>query len=90
MSTNTIDAVRQKNELAGTSQKDVDLAPIVIHEITLVGSRCGPFDEALDLLAGGSVDVLSLIGRRMKLDDGVEALRVARQPDTIKVLLEVA
>lgn len=65
-----------------------DLAPIVIDEITLIGSRCGPFPMALDALSAGSVDVVSLITRRMKLADGVEALRAAAQPDAIKVLLE--
>ncbi len=69
-------------------QAAVDLSPLVIHEVSLIGSRCGPFDEALDLLAAGSVDVLSLISRRMKLDDGVEALQVAARADVIKVLLE--
>jgi threonine dehydrogenase-like Zn-dependent dehydrogenase len=70
-------------------QKNVDLAPIVINEIELIGSRCGPFPEALNLLAGGEVDVLSLISRRMPLSSGVEALRLAGQSDVIKVLLEL-
>ncbi|MCC6580487.1 MAG: alcohol dehydrogenase catalytic domain-containing protein [Phycisphaeraceae bacterium] len=66
----------------------VDLSPLVIHEIQVIGSRCGPFPDALHALAAGKIDVLSLISRRMKLADGVEALRVARQRDVIKVLLE--
>ncbi len=70
-------------------QAGVDLSPIVINEITLVGSRCGPFDEALGMLTEGRVDVLSLISRRMKLTDGLEALQAAQQPDVIKVLMEV-
>ena len=65
-----------------------DLAPIVIDEITVIGSRCGPFPMALDALSAGRVDVTSLISRRMKLADGLAALRAADQPDTIKVLLE--
>lgn len=71
-----------------SQQKPIDLSPLVIHEIKLVGSRCGPFPEALSALAVGKVDVLSLISRRVKLSAGVEALRLAKQSDVIKVLLE--
>ena len=66
----------------------VDLAPIVIHELQVIGSRCGPFPEALGALVRQQVDVLSLISRRMKLTDGLEAMRIAASPDVIKVLLE--
>ncbi len=66
----------------------IDLSPLVIHEINLIGSRCGPFPEALAALAAKRIDVVSLISRRMKLADGVEALRTAARPDVIKVLLE--
>ncbi len=65
-----------------------DLAPLVINEISLIGSRCGPFPEALAALAEGQIDVLSLISRRAKLTDGVEAMRSANKSDVIKVLLE--
>jgi len=66
----------------------LDLAPIVINELNVIGSRCGPFPEALAALGADQVDVLSLISRRMKLDNGIEALRAADRPDVIKVLLE--
>ena len=66
----------------------VDLAPIVINELTVIGSRCGPFAKALDALGADRVDVVSLIGRRMKLSAGVELLKAARKPGVIKVLLE--
>ena len=66
----------------------VDLSPLVINEIQLIGSRCGPMAEALAALADGRVDVLSLISRRMKLSDGVDALRTATHSDVIKVLIE--
>ena len=65
-----------------------DLAPIVINEINLIGSRCGPFTESLEALASGKVDVLSLISRRMRLADGVDALKTSTRPDVLKVLLE--
>jgi len=67
----------------------VDLSPLVINEIDLIGSRCGPFDEALAALSAEEIDVVSLISRRTKLDDGVNALKVASQPGVIKVLMDV-
>ncbi len=66
----------------------MNMSPLVINEIQLIGSRCGPFPEALNALATGKVDVISLISRRMKLADGVEALRTAARKDVVKVLLE--
>lgn len=70
------------------NQTPIDLSPLVINEIELIGSRCGPFREALEALSAGKVDVVSLISRRMKLSDGVEALKAAAAKDAIKVLLE--
>jgi threonine dehydrogenase-like Zn-dependent dehydrogenase len=65
----------------------LNLAPLVINEITVVGSRCGRFPPALEALAGGRVDVRSLIAAEMPLARGVEALERAAQPGTLKVLL---
>lgn len=67
----------------------VDLSPIVIHEINVVGSRCGPFGTAVEALSAGEVDVVSLISKRMKLGDGAAALNTAAKPGVLKVLLEV-
>lgn len=73
----------------GSSQGNaLDLSPLVVHEINLIGSRCGPFPDALESLSSETVDVISLISRRMKLADGPEALKVAAQGDVLKVLLE--
>ena len=69
-------------------KQPIDLSPLVVNEINLIGSRCGPFGEALNAMSGEKVDVLSLISRRMKLADGVDALKAAGQPGVIKVLLE--
>ena len=69
-------------------QQGVDLSPIVIHEIDVVGSRCGPFPDALSLLADEAIEVIGLISRRVRLEDGVEGLRAAAQADVIKVLIE--
>lgn len=67
----------------------MDLSPLVVNEINVVGSRCGPFPEALSALGSGKIDVLSLISRRFKLADGVEAINRAQSDRSLlKVLLE--
>jgi threonine dehydrogenase-like Zn-dependent dehydrogenase len=65
----------------------LDLAPLVIDEITVVGSRCGAFEPALQALAAGRVDVLPLIAARHSLGDGVAAIGAASQPGMLKVLI---
>jgi threonine dehydrogenase-like Zn-dependent dehydrogenase len=78
-----------KTTVAANAYKaPVDLSPLVINEIQLIGSRCGPFPDALYALASSKVDVISLISRRMKLSDGVEAFKAAKRSDMIKILLE--
>ena len=67
--------------------KPLNLAPLVIDEIQVIGSRCGPFREAIRALADKSVDVTSLIHRRMKLKQGVEAMELAGRAGVLKVLL---
>jgi threonine dehydrogenase-like Zn-dependent dehydrogenase len=64
-------------------------APVVIDEVTIVGSRCGPFDEALAALEAGRVSVLPLISMRFELSRGVEALEHASTKSVMKVLLDV-
>ncbi len=66
----------------------IDLAPLVVNEVEVIGSRCGPFGEALALLAGGEVDVLSLITRRTRIDKSVQAMHNAARSDDIKTLIE--
>jgi threonine dehydrogenase-like Zn-dependent dehydrogenase len=65
-------------------------APVVIDEITVMGSRCGPFDRALSALAAGEIDVSGLISARFDLSRGVEALEHARTKGVLKVLLDIA
>jgi threonine dehydrogenase-like Zn-dependent dehydrogenase len=66
----------------------VDLAPLVIHEIQLLGSRCGPFAPALRRLAEERVEVDALVTARVPLARAEEALARAREPGAIKVLVE--
>lgn len=70
------------------SPPGLDLSPIVINELNVMGSRCGPFAEALDWLSREAVDVVSLISRRMRLSDGPALLEQADKRGSIKVLLE--
>ncbi|HSQ66277.1 MAG TPA: alcohol dehydrogenase catalytic domain-containing protein [Polyangiaceae bacterium] len=65
----------------------IDAARVVVDEIRVVGSRCGRFAPALDLLARGAVDVDALISEAMSLDRGIEAMRRAASPGVLKVLL---
>jgi len=81
--------VLKSSALPTEAQPCVDFRILVEREIELIGSRCGPIPEALSLLANKQVDVVSLITRRSKLDDGETALRTALDPEQIKVLMDV-
>ncbi len=63
---------------------------VVVDEITIVGSRCGTFAPALDLLKTKAVDVESLISEEFNLNDGVNAMKQAAQKGVLKVLLRSA
>lgn len=67
----------------------LDASAVVVNELTLVGSRCGPFPKALALLAAGSVDVLSLVSARYPLELALDAFDHAQRPGTLKVLLDM-
>lgn len=64
-----------------------DAAPLVVNEITVVGSRCGRFEPALDLLASRRVDVTPLLSSVFPLSSSARALREASRPGALKVLL---
>ncbi len=64
-----------------------DTAPVVVNEVTLVGSRCGPFEPALRLLAEGAVRVDEMISAVYPLSRAAEALRRAADKGVLKVLL---
>jgi len=67
---------------------EIDLASLVVDEIRLLGSRCGPFRPALRLLAQGLVDPRPLIDARLPLEGAPEALHRAAEAGTMKVLLD--
>lgn len=63
-------------------------SPFVVDEITIIGSRCGPFAPALRLLEKKEVDPTVLIAKRFPLVYSIEAYETAKQPGMLKVLLE--
>jgi len=67
---------------------DWNPAPIVINEITIVGSRCGPFDKALNLLIEGKVQTEPFTTAIYDLDDFDKAIRRARHSGSFKVLIK--
>lgn len=76
-----------KTTVAG--EQTMAWAPVVIDEVTIVGSRCGPFDRALAALDTGEVQVLPLISARYGLAAGLAAIEHARTKPSLKVLIDV-
>ncbi|MEM7230163.1 MAG: alcohol dehydrogenase catalytic domain-containing protein [Planctomycetota bacterium] len=77
-----------KSIIAPKAVRHFNLASIVTNEISLVGSFGGPMAEAVHVLNRLEVDVVSLIGRRMRLDDGPALLDAAAEPGAMKVLVD--
>ena len=67
----------------------VDTAPIVVNEITLVGSRCGRFQPALKLITAGKLNLDPMIDSRYALRDAESAFARAASKGALKVLLHV-
>jgi len=65
----------------------IDTAPVIVNEITLVGSRCGRFEPAIRLLTSGKVNVADLISDEFTLDRAPEAFARAATKGVLKVLL---
>lgn len=86
-----LDLLRPRGQLVLKStfhgQTELDAARIVVNEISIVGSRCGRFTPALDLLKKSAVDVDSLISEEYPLSNGVHAMQRAAARGVLKVLL---
>lgn len=67
--------------------EEIDQARLVVDEITILGSRCGRFQPALDLLKKGAVDIDSLISEEYPLSRGVHAMERAGKKGVLKVFL---
>ncbi len=86
-----MEAVRPRGTLVLKStvaeSHSLSLAPLVINEVTVVGSRCGPFAPALAALVKKDVTVKPMIEKTYPLGDGPEAIHHAVRPGTMKILL---
>ena len=70
------------------ASKEFNLAPIVIDEITVLGSRCGQFPAALRMLKSERIDFSPLISATYSIDDAIEGFEKNKEKDTLKVLLK--
>jgi threonine dehydrogenase-like Zn-dependent dehydrogenase len=68
----------------------LNMSSVVVDEITLVGSRCGPFDKAIALLAEKKIDVRPLLHATYTLDRAIEAFAHAQRPGVLKVMVRNA
>ena len=75
-----------KSTVAGS--KEINLAPIVINEITVLGSRCGQFKPALRLLEKDRIDFKPLISGIYNVDNAIEAFEKNKEKDTLKILIK--
>ena len=87
-----LDLVRPRGKIVLKStfsgQPRWDAARVVVDEITVVGSRCGRFGPALELLSDGKVEIEDLVTDRFSLSDGASAMARAAERGVLKVLLE--
>jgi 2-desacetyl-2-hydroxyethyl bacteriochlorophyllide A dehydrogenase len=65
----------------------IDMAPVIVNEITLIGSRCGRFEPALALLQSGKINVSDMISEQLPLSDARQAFGLAAQRGVMKVLM---
>jgi threonine dehydrogenase-like Zn-dependent dehydrogenase len=76
-----------KSTFHGTTE--LNAAPVVVDEISIVGSRCGRFPAALELLRRNAVEVDALVTEEFPLAEGVRALERAAEPGVLKVLIRM-
>jgi threonine dehydrogenase-like Zn-dependent dehydrogenase len=74
-----------KSTFHGTTE--LNAAPVVVDEISIVGSRCGRFRPALELLASGAIEVEKMIHEEYALAEGTRAFERAATPGVLKVLI---
>lgn len=67
----------------------LEMSRVVVNEVSIVGSRCGRFQPAIELLARGEVDVEPLITAAFPIEEGLTAMKTAAEPGAMKVLLEI-
>ncbi len=92
--TRALELVRPRGTLilksTAAASADLNLAPVVINEITVVGSRCGRFAPAINAMASGRIDPRPLISGTFPLDEGLHALDEAHKSSNLKILLKAS
>lgn len=85
-------AIRPRGTLVMKStykgEMSVNFSSLVVDEINIVGSRCGPFEPALRLMESHQVDPTILIAHEYELEEGLKAFERAAEPGVLKVLVE--
>ncbi len=71
-------------------KRAVDLNRVVVNELALIGSRCGPFPPAIKAIETKKVDVHPLISKTFSLEDGIKAFKYALRKGVLKVIVEIA
>ena len=69
--------------------KELNLAPIVIDEITVLGSRCGQFAPALRLLENKRIDFTPFISKTYSIDEALEAFEANKARENLKILIKI-
>ena len=69
--------------------KELNLAPIVIDEITVLGSRCGQFAPALRLLENNRIDFTPFITKTYSIEDAIEAFEANKLKESLKILIKI-
>lgn len=68
----------------------LDAVDTVVNEVRIIGSRCGPFRPALEALAMGTVETRPMISESYPLEDALQAMARAEDPDVLKIILHVS
>ena len=77
-----------KSTISENENSQINFSALVVDEITLVGSRCGPFAPALHLLENQLVDPTVLITEHYKLSEALKAFKHAAAPGALKIILD--
>ena len=87
-----IELVRPRGKIilksTAAAASEINLAPIVVNEISVIGSRCGRFQPALEALTAGKIDPRPLIDGTFALDEGIAGFEAAKNPLNFKILLK--
>lgn len=70
--------------------KELNLAPIVINEITVLGSRCGQFPPALRLMENNRIDFSPMISAIYPIDSALEAFDANKAKESVKILIKIS